>query len=192
MFWQSDEFAQLLSLKTFEPGEPADMNIESSKWNWTKGIPIKNVGRISVQARSNVNAYQYKLIKIDKRLIESTIYIIIEKEDIRHPTHMIENNSKNISLMIYQKGHESIIDCLDVCEKTPYGLVDPNSNEKLICQFFIGSLRDNPLFIDDVAAEISLESVDEDEIIKIQTGFCSGRILHCKTYTDGRTKFIKF
>ena len=62
----------------------------------------------------------------------------------------------------------------------------------MICQFFIGSLRENPLFIDDVAAEISFESVDEDEIIKIQTGFCSGRILHCKTYTDGRTKFIKF
>lgn len=75
----------------------------------------------------------------------------------------------------------------------PYGLTNPDSNSKsIICQFFIGSLTKNPDFIEDIAAEISFDVVDEDEIIKIPTGFCCGRILHLKTYTDGRTKFIKF
>lgn len=94
--------------------------------------------------------------------------------------------------MIFQKGWENVIDYLDWQEKTPYGLTDAHAENKIICQFFIGTLRDNPLFIDDVAAEFSFDSVDDDELIKIPTGFWTGRILHLKTYTDGRTKFIKF
>ena len=34
--------------------------------------------------------------------------------------------------------------------------------------------------------------MDNEEIIKIPTGFCIGRILYAKSYTDGRTKFLKF
>jgi len=166
---------------------------DGSNWDWTMGIPIKTVGIISVQARSTTNAYQYKLIRIEKRLIESTIYIIIDKEDLKHPTYMIENNSKNISIMMYQKGCNNSVDYIDVMEKMPYGVTNPESNDnKLIWQFFIGSLKDNPLLIDDIAAEISFDSIDDDEIIKIPTGFCTGRILHLKTYTDGKTKFIRF
>ena len=55
------------------------------------GIPIKNVGVASVQARSNKHSHCFKLIRVEKRLIENTIFVIIEKENLNQPTYLIEN-----------------------------------------------------------------------------------------------------
>jgi hypothetical protein len=106
---------------------------------------------------------------------------------------MIENDSRNVSLMVYQENQETSQDYIDVLEKTPYGIVDPAANNnKFICQFYIGSLQNNPVFIDDVAASFDIDLVDNQELIKIPTGFCTGRILYMRSYTDGQTKYIKF
>ena len=193
LYWQNSQFPSLISVKTFEKNENPEIEGDSTHWDWTKGIPVRTVGIISVQTRSNKEAYSYKLLRIEKRLIESTIYIIIDKESMEHPTYMIENYSNNVSLMIYQEDNETTVDYIDVCEKTPYGIYNPDVSEnKFICQFFIGSLKSNPQFIDDIAATFCIDVVDNQELIKIPTGFSKGKILYMKSYTDGLTKFIKF
>lgn len=106
LYWPSEDFASLLSVKTFDKDENADIHNEHSNWSWTQGIPIKMVGIVSVISRSSLHPHLFKLIRIEKRLIESTVYIIIDKEDIKHPTYMIENCSKGVSMMMYQKGCE--------------------------------------------------------------------------------------
>jgi hypothetical protein len=104
----------MISVKAYDKHENPERDDASTNWGWTNGIPVKVVGIYSVQSRSNKKSYCYKLLRIDKRLIESTVYIIIEKEDIQHPAYMIENNSKNISLMVYQENNEVSADYIDV------------------------------------------------------------------------------
>ena len=99
LHWQNSQFPQMISIKAIENREDPNHNDDDTKWDWTKGIPVKNVGILAVQTRCNRDNYRYKILKIDRRLVESTIYIIIENEDMEHPTYIIENCSKNISLM---------------------------------------------------------------------------------------------
>lgn len=91
LYWPSDQFPPMISLKSYDFQENSEAEDNSTKWDWTRGIPVKLVGIISVQARSNRDSLRYKLLRVEKRLIESTIYITIDKEDMEHPTYMIEN-----------------------------------------------------------------------------------------------------
>jgi hypothetical protein len=91
LFWSNDMLPQLISIKSYDYSENIEMEDSKTKWNWTLGIPVKNVGIVCAQARSNSNHYRYRLLRIEKRLIESTIYVIIDKESMQHPTFMIEN-----------------------------------------------------------------------------------------------------
>ena len=168
------------------------MNNDNTKWNWTQGllilllilyigIPIKNVGVASVQAWSNKHSHCFKLIQVEKRLIENTIFVIIKKENLNQSTYLIENWSKYVSLMVFQQEASNTVDYIDVMEKMPYGVVNPDTNTNtIVWQFFVGSLQRNPQFVEDTEFKIDMEVMDRENIIKIPTGFCQGRILYMK------------
>ena len=151
-------------------------------------IPIKNVGVASVQAKSNKHSHCFKLIRVEKRFIENTIFVIVEKENLNQPTYLIENWSKYVSLIVFQQWASNTVYYIDVMEKMPYGVINPNTNTNtIVWQFFVGSLQRNPQFVEDTEFKIDMEVMDREDIIKIPTGFCQGKILYMKTYTDRST-----
>lgn len=99
LFWENSQFPQMIAIKSLEKREKADLYDNDTKWDWTKGIPVNNVGILSIQTRCNRDDYRYKILRVERRLIESTMYIIITSEDKEHPTYIIENCSRNVSLM---------------------------------------------------------------------------------------------
>ena len=107
---------------------------------------------------------------------------------MNQPTYLIENCSKYVSLMVSQEGVNNTSDYIDIMEKMPYGVTNPDTaSNTIVWQFFVGSLQHNPQFVEDVEFKVDMEVMDQESIIKIPTGFWQGRILHMKTYTDGST-----
>ena len=90
--------------------------------------------------------------------------------------------------MVSQEGVNNTSDYIDIMEKMPYGVTNPDTaTNTIVWQFFVGSLQHNPQFVEDVEFKVDMEVMDQESIIKIPTGFWQGRILHMKTYTDGST-----
>jgi hypothetical protein len=122
------------------------------------------------------------------------MYIIVGEEDKQHPNYLIQNNSEYISIKFHQRGCEEVHEYVDIQEKLPYAPLNPNADTNIIvCQFFMGSIKSNPLYIKNVSTEVMIDNLDDNEIIsKIPTGYRSERELHLKIFTDGLSKIIQF
>ena len=65
------------------------------EYNFSKPFSIRDLGELNFalkpikKTKSQSQRKQRKLIKVDRRLKEGTIFVIVEEENLSHPTYMI-------------------------------------------------------------------------------------------------------
>lgn len=95
--WSDKDREKLLRLK-FTSAEV------SEELDWTCGIPVNEVGSITVRNRQKMpqgwhlddldrRRYYSKFLRIDRKFHKNTIFLIVEEENLEQPFYKIENMS---------------------------------------------------------------------------------------------------
>ena len=83
------------------------INAKNIKWNWSAPIEINQQGVISICIKQDTNRFNnrdaIKNLKVQRKLIDGTIYVIIEEEDETYPLYRIENVTDDIAVWYVEK-----------------------------------------------------------------------------------------
>ena len=154
------------------PMNKASDNID---YDWSCGFDISELGSLSLQNReikANKSTskefkkfksakQRIKYLKVDRRLHNNTIFIIVEEEDIKQPTYKIENFSKVFALRYHQVDEQEYADLLNVKESTPYAWTNYQGVHELEIDLFHGDLNtDNSYYIQGEKLKFSLDRLN--------------------------------
>eukprot|EP00347_Sterkiella_histriomuscorum_P000566 403375355 len=182
-------------------------NKQELEYQWSSGFDISQLGQISIQMREVVkeknNTKDYrkfkaqrqkiKYLKIDRRLHNNTIFIIVEEEDITQPTYKIENFSKILALRYHQVDQTEFADLLNVQESTAFSWSNHLEPHDLQVDLFHGDLNtDQSYYIQGVQLKFALDQLNQKLSYLIQVGYQDTVTLHVCTFTNGYTKVIRF
>ena len=195
----------MVCLRPIEQGK--DKNMSGSKWNWSGEISLIDSGLLTIQLNGIKHDSEKKYINLEKKIVENVTFVIITEAKYETSQFVIENNSNNLSIKIWQKNYESSPDYIDVRSKCLFAWSDFYATKILYIEFFIGPLSSRPLSIKDAVRcykifedKIALDSKNPNEftiypatdIIQLRTSLNSGFVVKMKISTDGMKKTIKF
>ena len=195
------------SLVCFRPMEIGEVEYQSgSKWNWSGPISLIDTGLLTIQL-NGLNKVDKKYINLEKKIVENVTFVIITEATYETSQFVIENNSNNLSIKMWQKKHENSPVFVDVRSKCLFAWSDYYATKVLFLEFFIGPLSSRPLSIKDAVRQykifedkIALDKEKPNEftiypatdIIQLRTSLYSGFVVKMKISTDGMKKTIKF
>ena len=140
---------------------------EQVEFDWSCGFPISELGTLSVQNRlidnettrgSQIKQSMYKLFKrhkstdtlffrVDRRLHNNTIFIIVEEENRKYPMYRIENFSRRFAIRFQQVNENQYAELCNVHESLPFAWSNYKGLHELQVEFFFGDINGESIFI---------------------------------------------
>jgi len=155
---------------------------EKSGWNWSGSFPVNKFGSFTFKLR-HAESSRVFLAKIDIRMDKKTTFISISPENTEFPVYRIENNTKNVLLLLRQKGF-LIVDYVQPGESVPYAWDEPSqSSQTLQVQFDKGTGRIKEFQLDELKTYPSFEISDRVTQEAI--------LITCEVLAEGPTKVLQ-
>lgn len=196
-YWYSKRADKLIRAREVENPAEEELKQEDTNWqqDWAFSNPflLQELGIISVTNRHTIHRNAVRFLRIERRMIDETIYIMIDRESEEHPVFRFENHCMGMSILYKQKGAESC-DHLGVRESALFAWQDLTQPEPIleVC-FLIGNINERPVFVDGTKIELNLNILDTNTTISIPTNqLQAGRKVLVNITTDGHTRIVKF
>lgn len=105
--------------------------VREYKWKWSKSFDISEVGILSLQLRKVGSSTKVrntiKIVKIIKKKIKDTMFVVFSDEDLQAPYYKVINDTSNMAVRFVQEGISYDEYSQKVLPKTstPYAFNDP-------------------------------------------------------------------
>jgi hypothetical protein len=157
-YWNDSHEQQKIVLKIEGDGENADMadrvQKQITRWLWSAPIDVNEQGIMAIAVKQDKPRFNYrqasKILRVQRKLIDGTTYIIIEEEDDTYPIFRIENLTDDIAVWYVQKDiHFDTEACmLAPMTITPYAFSDTSHHTPQLQLFFTKSMDPQGLELD--------------------------------------------
>jgi len=134
-----------------------------------------------------------KYFRVDRRLYNNTIFVIIEDENPKQPTYRIENYSKQFSLKYHQVEQSKYTEVLSLNQMASFAWEDPQGIHELEVEFLSGDVdENNAKAIPNVSRRFPLDQLNVKEVIALPVSRHMTLMVYVSTFTNGYTKVIRF
>lgn len=159
-------------------------------WEWSGAFSIMKIGTFVVQCRREGTEEDYRLIKVEIKLENSTTYVLFSEEHEKYSSFRIQNYSDIFSLIVFQDGYRVQSRKLKSQSWKSFTWCQPLMEHQLIVLFY--SNTDNPQLDEKPDFKFKF-SLDEMNIAyKIPTNQAVDEFVYGRTYHQGSTKILEF
>ncbi len=103
-YWFSRNHDKLICVREVEGGDRDDWQQE---WAFSNPFLLQEIGIISITNRHTLHRNAVRFLRIERRMIDETIYVMIDRESQEHPVFRFENHCTGMSILYKQRGSDS-------------------------------------------------------------------------------------
>lgn len=158
-------------------------------WAYSGAFAISNIGTFTVQCKKTTSICDFKIIKLEIKLQESTTYVIFTEETEKHSSYRIDNMSQRFTIIVFQDGCREEFRKISSQSTSAFAWSQPLLDHELIMYFYncpyAEALIDNkPEFkfkfaFDEINTIYKLPTVDDEDYI------------YGRTFHEGSSKVLE-
>lgn len=189
-YWPDGRFPEFINVRIAERAQDEDGDIDKYRYGWSGAFSVSDIGASTVQCKDSMTDGGFIFIRAEVKLLGLSSIVTFEEENEKYSTYRVENNSHRISVLLYQEGCKDEARWLNVHGNTAFAWTQPLKEHLLIVEFYLGPLKDCPLYSGQKYA-FHMDVASDNFKMKFDMTGHGGQLVFCKVCCVGASRVLK-